>query len=372
MVFASIAPIIGGLFVLLILAPLLLCILHFFAYLITGRLNGNKRVYGFVQAFTVYIYPIIFLLIMDKENDCCSDSAPFSPDHSATVIALIILCMLAYGISITRFEDQRYSPLMHIIVNGLLLLGIVINIVLCFHLGELCWVFNMAIIMAFIIELVENHKHFVYDIQLDESKPESFQNQLIKILKLPILFKIPILIIFTIPVLVVVGCILVLLGQKPDSAIQAFTQTYHHGFSELDYECAGVVCGDDYLCTIGAHGASDIVRPVRMGFRGGKPIVCSRQLLVCNAFEEIMMERIPGIHKLLRRCYDQLGNFIIRHHTFFNQKWVTTCTYIALKPMEWFFLAGLYLIDHKPENRIARQYMRSDHLEQLKLNTSSL
>ncbi len=32
-------------------------------------------------------------------------------------------------------------------------------------------------------------------------------------------------------------------------------------------------------------------------------------------------------------------------------------TYIIMKPLEWLFLAILYLFDEKPENRIATQYI---------------
>ncbi|MGT2717203.1 DUF6688 family protein [Streptococcus oricebi] len=34
-----------------------------------------------------------------------------------------------------------------------------------------------------------------------------------------------------------------------------------------------------------------------------------------------------------------------------------SCHYLMMKPLEWFFLLVLYLIDIKPENRIALQYI---------------
>jgi hypothetical protein len=36
-----------------------------------------------------------------------------------------------------------------------------------------------------------------------------------------------------------------------------------------------------------------------------------------------------------------------------------------MKPAEWFFLLVLYTFDKNPENRIAKQYISSEHRRQL-------
>ncbi len=325
---------------------------------------------GIANFFTVAVYPFLFLAFMDKTNDCCMDSAPFSPDHVVTMYILILMCVSAYFVS--ALTDWKRPPIIEVVINGFLIVGIILNIFIAFHLEEIWFIFNLAIMFTFLMELVENHKAILREFQEDDSEKYSVDAQLNKILRLPVFIKFPILILCTIPVLFIVVTFLLLFGQKPDSTIQAFTQTYKHGFSQIDYECAGVVCGDDYLCTIGARGSSNIVNPIRTGFRGGKSIVCSRQLLVCNAFEELLMAKLPKLHARLRTCYDLLGRFLIRHHSFFASRKVASVIYILLKPMEWTFLATLYCVDHKPEDRIAKQYLKPEDLKQINIKTSPL
>jgi hypothetical protein len=41
----------------------------------------------------------------------------------------------------------------------------------------------------------------------------------------------------------------------------------------------------------------------------------------------------------------------------FNNRFVADFIYLLMKPLEWLFLAVLYTVDRKPENRIAKQYL---------------
>jgi len=178
-----------------------------------------------------------------------------------------------------------------------------------------------------------------------------------KILHLDAWMKFPILLVLCLPVLLVVTAILLLFGQKPDSIVRAFTETYKHGLSQWDYKCDNVNCGGHYLCSVAANGHQRFVRPERLGIRNGHTIVCNRQLLVSNAFEELVHERCPFIHRAIRKQYNKVGNFIHRYYGIFENKYVSDIVYILMKPLELFFIITLYMFDKHPENRIAKQYL---------------
>ena len=75
--------------------------------------------------------------------------------------------------------------------------------------------------------------------------------------------------------------------------------------------------------------------------------------MVANAFEELIAERIPKVHRYIRRFYDEKGYPISKHIT--NQ-YSADVVYLLMKPFEWCFLMTLYLFDINPEDRIALQY----------------
>jgi Family of unknown function (DUF6688) len=135
----------------------------------------------------------------------------------------------------------------------------------------------------------------------------------------------------------------------------------------LDYQCKGVECPSSghYLCTIAVKGHPGLVRPIRMGERGGRPITCNRQLLVSNAFEELLQQRMPRLHRAIRNFYDKIGARIHRYYWVFDHAWVSDLIYILMKPLEWAFVIVLYLGDRRPEDRIARQYLRQADRVQL-------
>ncbi len=115
-----------------------------------------------------------------------------------------------------------------------------------------------------------------------------------------------------------------------------------------------VTFDEHYLCTVGASGHRKIVKPLRIGVRHGHRIVVNRQLLIANAFEQAIEEKLPRTHRLIRRIYDKYGYPISRH---IKKAWQADLIYFLVKPLEWFFLIVLYLTDTKPENRIAIQYI---------------
>ena len=79
----------------------------------------------------------------------------------------------------------------------------------------------------------------------------------------------------------------------------------------------------------------------------------NRQLCVANAFEELLQERRPSLHRKIRHLYDR--------HGYPLSKLITTpakadMVYLLMKPLEWIFLGVLYLLDTNPEQRIVEQY----------------
>jgi hypothetical protein len=351
------------------------------------------------------IYPLIYIISSAGEtNDCCSGSALFSPGHHLSIYTLIALCMIAYFYS--SWKKRIDSPVIEVMTNCLLLTGIVLNIFISIQMREV-WFWlagNVPIIILFIFALMKNHQLALASIgeeRLDENNADennADENNLDEknldekngeegslgdardigtpetgrlrrfcedLLRLRLIYKIPILLILCLPLLVVLAGILLLFGQKPDSMIRAFTDTYKQGLSQLDYQCEGVVCGGHFLCTIAARGHAPLVRPVRPGIRGGKKIVCNRQLLVSNAFEELLEKKWPSLHRPVRRLYNRIGRQIHRHYGWFDNKWVSDTVYILMKPLEWFFLLLLYTFDSRPENRIAQQYMRAEDRKKL-------
>jgi hypothetical protein len=111
------------------------------------------------------------------------------------------------------------------------------------------------------------------------------------------------------------------------------------------------------LCSVAANGHKKVVSPIRYGERNGNKIICNRQLLIANAFEELVQQKLPNAHKIIRHQYNKVGNAIHHHYHIFNNKFVSDCIYILMKPLEIFFLLTLYTFDKRPENRIAQQYL---------------
>ncbi len=155
------------------------------------------------------------------------------------------------------------------------------------------------------------------------------------------------------PVLAVLMLLLVLFGQQPNSAILAFTQTSDWILSQ-QISPPSVAQDAHYLCTVSLRGHRQLVKPIRYGIRRGEKIVVNRQLCVANAFEQLIMEKMPGFHKAVRTFYDTYGYPISKH---IKSAWSADVTYIIMKPLEWIFLFVLYLFDAKPEDRINSQYL---------------
>ena len=159
--------------------------------------------------------------------------------------------------------------------------------------------------------------------------------------------------ILSIPIAIILMCILILFGQRPDEAIKAFLETSDWTLS-TKISPPPVIYDGHYLCTVSLRGHKQIVKPIRMGIRRGEKIVVNRQLCIANAFEDLIQEKLPKIHHFIRYIYDKYGYPLSKH---INTAVQADITYIIMKPLEWIFLLILYMFDEKPENRIATQYI---------------
>ncbi len=155
------------------------------------------------------------------------------------------------------------------------------------------------------------------------------------------------------PLLGILIGILVMFGQKPDAIIKAWTETADWNLSQR-VAPQNLYMDEHYLCTVAAGGHEEIVKPIRLGVRHGHEVIVNRQLCVANAFEQVLEEKTPGFHKIVRRFYDKYGFPIGR--LIMKSKVAADITYFVMKPLEWMFLIVLYLVDVNPENRIAVQY----------------
>ncbi len=347
----------------LLVTPFVSSVIYFFRFLVFEE--ESKSVFFRITEFlSIVVIPVFFLISFDfgKSNDCCGDSAVFSPGHRLIIYVLIFLYMLAYLISM--FRKNLFPPFLELLLNLFLIAGIVLNINLCIHLngdefGILLWLpGNMPVILLITIKLIAHHKMILAETEENVIATDSFTEYVsLWILKLNPFLKYPVLLVLLIPVVLLLPLCLLVFGQKPDSVIRAFTDTYKHGFSKLDYQCDNVNCGGHFLCSVGANGHKSVVKPVRYGERNGRKIICTRQLLISNAFEELISERLPSAHHFIRQRYNVVGNMVHRYYKVFSVKFVSDVVYILMKPLEWFFLLILYSFDSKPENRIARQYL---------------
>lgn len=333
-------------------------VVDFLRFLISGKRILAGVIKFVIELFSIVTSPLIYLSLLDPAiNDCCTESATFSPEHKLTIYFLIALFVAMYFIS--SYLHKMQSPIVETFINVCLVGGVIFNIFIGIHVeGFFFLLGNLPIIILFLFQLHDNHIKFMEFSEGQESTSASKLEQLAwKVLKADLLVKIPILTLLLIPIMAIISSMLLLFGQKPDSIIRAFTDTYRHGLSELDYLCENVQCGGHFLCSVAASGHRKVVSPVRLGERGGAKIMCNRQLLVANAFEELIQEKMPRAHRLIRKNYNKVGDVVHKYYGIFNLKIVSDLVYVLMKPLEYIFLFTLYIFDQKPENRIAKQYL---------------
>jgi hypothetical protein len=162
------------LILILLSLPSLLLTIDLIKFLIKGKRfydNGLVRVLEFT---VMLVLPILYLWILDENtNDCCSDSATFSPDHKLTIYTLIAICVVVYFYS--SYKEKLVSPITEVLTNSVLLFGFVFNILIGIQVGDMLWLIgNIPIGILFLFRLIENHKAFLEFTQTDSFEATNF------------------------------------------------------------------------------------------------------------------------------------------------------------------------------------------------------
>lgn len=291
---------------------------------------------------------------------------PLSFEHSLTLLVFFTLGVIAYYL--LKSSKIDFAPIPYVILCSIVIINIIFSLLIFTQLIGVKDSIDIVLSpILIIIGLNYLGLSFMY-ISLLKSKMDNvrvieehlnkkFKNKWFN--KIYIFFikynNKPILWIITLfPVFIIIQLILVLFGQQPDSFIKVFFDTSNYTYSQVIPPDPIIIPGDShYLCTVSARGHKKIVKPLRAGIRGNKRILVNRQLLVANAFENILEQYTPKTHKIIRYFYDKYGYPLSKH---INTKFSADLTYFLMKPLEWIFLIVLYSIDKNPENRIHIQY----------------
>jgi hypothetical protein len=311
--------------------------------------------------FGMSLHSFTYDQAVDPVNDECY--SPFSKDHLLTLIVYFIL--FNTSIFLIWKKGQRLPPLTLVLSMVILLAGIVLSITiflqvtyhdiedLTYNRSDDSWLLLFAPVMSVFIAIVllvamirhrsENSFHKAYSNKF----LNSLNGFLMRVNSQPYLI---LLILF--PVVLIITIVLLLFGQDVDSLTKVFTDTTTWRFSQQMHPPALGHTGH-YLCTVAACGDPKVVKPIRLGHRGGKEIIVTRQLLIANAFEEMILDFSPKMHKVIRDSYDRFGYDLSKK---INTPFWANITYFFMKPLEWIFLLCLYLFCEMPEEKIKKQY----------------
>lgn len=292
-----------------------------------------------------------------------SNHTPVSAQHGAafwlfTLLAAVFLMMM-------RFGKKRRPPLLSVIMIAVVIIGNVYLLILPIQLAypkndtydDLFGLWLPALVYAlnFLLVTVRAMKREVSR-QLEylahnKDKETGISHKLYNMLDSTYKW-VTAGFIMLLPIIALMTIIFILTGQGADGMIQAFTETADWTFSTKTPPPPEYFKGH-YLCTVAAGGHRKIVKPTRYGIRRGERIIVNRQLMIANAFEELIMDKTPRFHKAVRGFYDKHGYPLCKIIT---TKTRADIVYLLMKPLEWFFLLTLYLFDTYPERRIAKQY----------------
>lgn len=349
---------------------LMLGVSYGFVLLVKGE---SKKSNQLISTFLVLVYCtslLIFLVGLSLNSgdyririDPVDDGySPISKDHLLSFLTFIVLSILAiYKI----WKNGRMQPpLLLVFYVACLIIGIVLNVFLAVQLSSrndrdyyidsssgqfmmLAPIVHIIISLTLIANIIKAES-FLAD---ERSYKNRFLNKLNNRIKRSKVLPVwSFLALF--PIFIIITIILILIGQEYDSLSKVFTETTTWYFSQethppyLDHQ-------GHYLCTVAACGTPKVVKPIRLGVRNGKEIIVNRQLLIANAFEDLLQKKYPITHKVIRRNYDRYGYPLSKD---INTKLKSNLTYMVMKPLEWTFLIYIYMNSKRPEKLINEQY----------------
>lgn len=325
--------------------------------------TGTLYVFSlFIFAFGMMIHSNPYYRAIDTVNMECY--SPFSDRHYLT----IIFYFLTFNTSILLIwvKGRKLPPLTLVLSLIFTFVWIIISVAILFqisiHNTETLDSYNSEVeqtlfLFAPIFSILIGGR-LLFKVMVKEIRgtiERTYSNRFLSFLNAFLLTKSgnPLwILVFMFPVLFLSTLILILFGQDTNSIIKVFTDTATWKFSQqthppiLDHQ-------GHYLCTVAASGHPKVVKPLRIGLRNGDRIIVNRQLLIANAFEEMIQDMSPKFHFRIRVLYDKYGYNLSKR---INTTFLSSLTYLLMKPMEWFFLICLYLFCINPEQKINRQY----------------
>ena len=303
--------------------------------------------------YTVTLAPLKNILFKDWYVQLYNNQkhSPVSSEHTLTLAVLFAVAVIGH-ICLRFIPQNKRPPLFSALCISSIYIGCALCVLWCIQIsGSSFFLFLFPInyiILSFRVIACE---------VLSADKTAEEQTKMPRISaflhnksSLPVLA-----LLLLIPLLGIIAVILLLFGQEPDSAIKLWTETADWTMSQK-IAPENLPRDGHYLCTVAAEGHKKLVKPLRTGKRHGHEITVNRQLCIANAFEQLLSERAPHLHRAIRNFYDKTGYPIAKH---IKTPLAADIVYITMKPLEWLFLTVLYLFDTKPENRIATQYPHS-------------
>ncbi len=332
-------------------------------------LKGKKKITVFVLELICIAMGLLCTLLW-----CSASNIRFSDwfdqiyvgeQHSPILTQSLPTFITLIGISVAGFvllrliEIKEMPPLCSVLCISAMYLGVIECILWCIQiskndeelLGIIFYILPVNLIIIFartirdvVLQRLEVENNTLYNDKLINCIINNAKNW-------------PwVALILTAPLLGVIVVLLLLFGQRPDYIVKMWTETADWTFSSK-IPPESLYPDGHYLCTVAANGHKQVVKPVRTGIRHGHRIVVNRQLMVANAFEQLIEERTPRFHKVVRTVYNNIGYPISKH---IKTPFIADMIYFIMKPLEWLFLIVLYLFDKRPENRIAVQYPHSE------------
>lgn len=345
-------------------------VIPFLGYFIYKNIRRNVNISTKIFEFVIiYLFFVALGLFAFAWAMCSADyytaidivDGGYTPFASKHLLTLIVFFLLSIGSVLLLWLKGNYLPPLILVLSLVfLIIGVVISFAIIVQTSAntkknygLEGLFFMLPIMYIAIAGILSYKVIVNEGKFASSKV--YNNALLNFLNVQMAkaYVQPIwVVVLLVPVFVVVVAILILFGQDYNSISKVFTETTTWHFSQkthppfLDHR-------GHYLCTIAVCGDPEVVKPLRLGKRHGHEIVVNRQLLIANAFEELIQESTPKFHRLIRGLYDKYGYPLSKKITTAKG---SNLTYRLMKPLEYFFLLVLYICVYKPETKINKQY----------------
>lgn len=320
------------------------------------KMLSSSRVTAILTFVIGFILSGIYLALSDVTSAewyeavyVFEEHTPISGDHELTIEVFSFLAIIGYLI-LEYTQMTKMPPLLYALASAMLYMGIVIVVLWAVQTGFSIFLplysFNLCLIAASLI-----YRKSLEFQRISHQKKLHFLEKNFSLFGLILLA----------PFFAAVTAFLLIFGQDFDSIIKAWTETSDWVLSAkqapppLDYD-------GHYLCTVAAEGHKKIVKPLRDGQRQNYRITVNRQLCVANAFEQILEEKTPHFHRVIRHFYDTHGLPLAK---MIKTKFSADLIYLLMKPLEWLFLIILYLTDPKPEKRIALQYLPQKEKQEL-------